>query len=79
MFYTLPEGFLILETKWTEMSKNNGSYGVSTLAKDTKILTKEEIKQVQEDLINYDFNIPDKEKSKKIKAYIQNKTDEYLL
>lgn len=79
LFYTLPDGFLILETKWNELSNNNGSFAVSTLAKDTKILTREEIKEVQDDLINYDFNISDKEKSSKIKAYIENKTNEYLL
>jgi hypothetical protein len=76
-FYTLPAGFIILETRWVEQSKSNGSYGISTFAKDTKIISKQEIKEIQDDLSNYDFKVSDENTTAKIQAYINNKLSEY--
>lgn len=73
IFYTLPDGFVILETRWVEKSRSSGDYAISTYAKDTKLITLDELTTIRNDLINHEFS----NSTDKIKMYINNKLDEY--
>lgn len=73
IFYTLPDGFVILETKWIEKSRSSGDYAISTYTKDTKLITLDELTTIRNELINNEFS----KSNDKVKIYINNKLDEY--